>query len=111
MPAPSGQLPPPWAWWENEAPTTRDAGGPYQASSLVGLSGEPALGAPGVVLGFLQDMRDERIAKLVALTKLNWNHSRLDGREPITTLAARSIGTILRHVPRCPRGNRYPFYM
>src|SRR5215207_11126173 len=23
MPAPSGQIPPPWAWWENEAPTTR----------------------------------------------------------------------------------------
>jgi hypothetical protein len=25
MPAPSGQLPPPWAWWEIEAPTTRAA--------------------------------------------------------------------------------------
>ena len=25
MPAPSGQLPPPWAWWENEAPITRAA--------------------------------------------------------------------------------------
>jgi hypothetical protein len=25
MPAPSGQIPPPWAWWENEAPTTRAA--------------------------------------------------------------------------------------
>ena len=37
--------------------------------------------------------------ELLALTKLNWNHSRLDGREPITTLAARSIGTILRHIP------------
>jgi hypothetical protein len=22
---PSGQIPPPWAWWENEAPTTRAA--------------------------------------------------------------------------------------
>ena len=25
MPAPSGQIPPPWAWWENEAPTARAA--------------------------------------------------------------------------------------
>jgi len=68
MPAPSGQIPPPWARWENEAPATRVACGPCQASSLVGLawlSGEPALGAPGVVLGFLQDMRDERIAKFL----------------------------------------------
>jgi hypothetical protein len=32
------------------------------------------------------------------VTKLNWNNSRLDGREPITMRAARSIGTILRHV-------------
>jgi hypothetical protein len=66
MPAPSGQLPPPWARWENKAPATRQLAGPRQASTLVGLarlSGEPALGAPGLVLGFLQDMRDERIAK------------------------------------------------
>jgi hypothetical protein len=25
MPAPSGQIPPPWAWWENEAPIMRAA--------------------------------------------------------------------------------------
>jgi hypothetical protein len=42
--------------------------GPCQAISLVvlaRLSGEPTLGAPGVVLGFLQDMRHERIAKFL----------------------------------------------
>lgn len=50
--------------------------------------------------------------ELLALTKLNWNHSRLDGRDPITTLAARSIGSILRHVaPGAAIGNRYSFYM
>ena len=32
MPAPSGQIPPPWAWWENEAPTTRAAGRPGSGS-------------------------------------------------------------------------------
>src|SRR6266508_2077676 len=50
--------------------------------------------------------------ELLALTKLNWNHSRLDGHDPITTLAARSIGSILRHVePDGVVGNRYAFYM
>ena len=70
MPAPAGQIPPPWAWRENEAPAARAACGPSQAIGLVGLTvrlllGEPALGAPGIVLGFLQDVRDERIAKFL----------------------------------------------
>jgi hypothetical protein len=29
---PSGQIPPPWAWWENEAPTARVACSSLQAS-------------------------------------------------------------------------------
>jgi hypothetical protein len=33
MPAPSGQIPPPWARWENEAPTTRAARRPVPGSS------------------------------------------------------------------------------
>jgi hypothetical protein len=33
MPASSGQIPPPWAWWENEAPTAGAACGPRQASA------------------------------------------------------------------------------
>jgi len=50
--------------------------------------------------------------EVLALTKLDWNHSRLDGREPITTLAAKGIGSILKHVPPGgPVGNRYAFYM
>jgi hypothetical protein len=31
MPAPSGQIPPPWAWWESEAPATRAARSSSQA--------------------------------------------------------------------------------
>src|SRR5215211_6179049 len=34
MPAPPGQIPPPWAWWENEAPATRAARDPLQADSV-----------------------------------------------------------------------------
>ena len=33
MPAPSGQIPPPWAWWENETPATRAARRPVPGSS------------------------------------------------------------------------------
>src|SRR5829696_3406062 len=40
MPAPSGQIPPPWAWRENEAPTTRTARSPSQAALAWLPSGE-----------------------------------------------------------------------
>src|SRR5215211_605106 len=35
MPAPSGQIPPPGAWWENEAPAARAACRSSQAAVLV----------------------------------------------------------------------------
>ena len=35
MPAPSGQIPPPRAWWENEAPAARAACSSSQAAGLV----------------------------------------------------------------------------
>jgi hypothetical protein len=35
MPAPSGQIPPPWAWWENEAPAARAACSSFQAYDLM----------------------------------------------------------------------------
>jgi hypothetical protein len=55
---------------------------------------------------------EQHAREILALTKLNWNNSRLDGREPITMRAARSIGTILRHVDdNGTVGARYAFYM
>jgi hypothetical protein len=43
MPAPSGQIPPPWAWWENEAPTTRAADRPVPGRlQSLGCWGGPA---------------------------------------------------------------------
>ena len=45
MPAPSGQLPPPWARWENEAPTARAAGSSSQAQP----SGENQVHRAGIV--------------------------------------------------------------
>jgi hypothetical protein len=66
----------------------------------------------GIALDSPEFAPQRHASELLALTKLNWNHSRLDGRDPITTLAARSIGNILRHVPHgASIGNRYAFYM
>jgi hypothetical protein len=39
MPAPSGQIPPPWAWRENEAPAARAARGPSQATATTRRAG------------------------------------------------------------------------
>ncbi len=42
----------------------------------------------------------EQIAsEILALTKLNWNHSQLDGHLPITLHAAAKVKAMLRHVP------------
>lgn len=50
--------------------------------------------------------------ELLALTKMNWNATPLDGRLPITVRTARSVGDILRHVPEDQRPvGRYAFYM
>lgn len=66
----------------------------------------------GVFLEQSEQSAEQHGCEILALTKLNWNNSRLDGREPITLRAARSIGTILRHVPADgPVGGRYAFYM
>lgn len=39
------------------------------------------------------------VAETLALTKLNWNHSQLDGHLPITLHAAAKVKAILRHLP------------
>lgn len=48
----------------------------------------------------------------LALTKLNWNSSQLDGRLPITLTASRKVGAMLRHVPDgTTAARRYQHYM
>jgi hypothetical protein len=65
-----------------------------------------------ILLEQSEQSAEQHAREILALTKLNWNNSRLDGREPITMRAARSIGTILRHVPSDGAiGSRYAFYM
>lgn len=50
--------------------------------------------------------------ELLALTKMNWNQTQLDGRYPITLHTADRVGEILRHAPPQNRPqSRYAFYM
>ncbi|KAA0235916.1 MAG: hypothetical protein EDR02_01810 [Actinobacteria bacterium] len=55
---------------------------------------------------------EQLAAEILALTKLNWNHSQLDGHLPITLHAASKVKAILRHVPEAsvPAGP-YAHYM
>lgn len=55
---------------------------------------------------------DVLAAEVLALTKMNWNQTRLDGRIPITLRTARTVGNILRHhSPGAPVSGRYAHYM
>ena len=66
----------------------------------------------GIYLQQSEQPAEQHGSEILALTKLNWNNSRLDGRDPITIGAARRIGSILRHVPPDGAvGSRYAFYM
>jgi integrase len=47
MPAPSGQIPPPWARWENEAPTVRAACSSSQAQAVLSRSARLQSAVPG----------------------------------------------------------------
>ncbi|MER5531937.1 hypothetical protein ABT075_46410 [Streptomyces sp. NPDC002677] len=50
--------------------------------------------------------------ELLALTKMNWNQTQLDGRHPITLRTANQVGQILRHLgPHDRPQGRYAFYM
>lgn len=63
---------------------------------------------PGLIERPIEDIATE----ILALTKLNWNRARLDGKKPITLLTAERVGQILRHVPaHVTPAPRYANYM
>jgi hypothetical protein len=46
------------------------------------------------------DQSPDRICReILALTKLNWNNTRMDGKYPITILCARKVGEIMKYLP------------
>jgi hypothetical protein len=52
------------------------------------------------------------LREILALSKMNWNQTQFDGYEPITLLAARRVGPILRHLREGDRvAPRYSYYM
>jgi hypothetical protein len=59
------------------------------------------------------EVTPKQIAReLLALSKLNWNQTQFDGSEPITVVAARSVGDILKYVGEDERiAPRFSFYM
>lgn len=50
--------------------------------------------------------------EILALTKMNWNHTQFDAGDPITIEAARKVGRILKYVGNDGRvAPRYSYYM
>jgi len=53
--------------------------------------------------------------EVLALTKMNWNSTEFDMRDPVTMHAARRVGDIMKYVPlEAPAeqiARRYSFYM
>ena len=50
--------------------------------------------------------------EILALTKMNWNNTQFDNDEPITVMAARRVGNILKYVGENDLiQSRYSFYM
>ncbi|MDV6030669.1 MAG: hypothetical protein F9B45_11315 [Phycisphaera sp. RhM] len=55
---------------------------------------------------------ESHAAEILALTKMNWNDTQLDGSLPITLRAARQVGSILRYLgPKDDLPHDYSFYM
>ena len=51
-------------------------------------------------------------AEILALSKMNWNQSQLDGRLPITLSASKKVARILKNLPdEQPASSRYAMYM
>jgi hypothetical protein len=49
--------------------------------------------------------------EILSLTKMNWNNTQFDNRNPITIRAARGVGDILKYVEEGRGQSRYSYYM
>jgi hypothetical protein len=57
------------------------------------------------------DLRSAAI-DVLAMSKMNWNNTRLDERDPLTLRTASRVGAILKHVPQDAQiATRYAYYM
>lgn len=61
----------------------------------------PGLHVPRpLIFGCVQTEQTPRFIaeEILTLTKMNWNNTQLDGREPMTLTAARKVGSILKYI-------------
>ena len=63
---------------------------------------------PAMVEHSIETLAEE----ILALSKMNWNQSQLDGRLPITLSASKKVARILKNLPdEQPASSRYAMYM
>jgi hypothetical protein len=66
----------------------------------------------GIRVALAEHNVEQLSAEILALSKMNWNQSQLDGRLPITLRAAARVANVLKHVaPGGPVAPRYANYM
>lgn len=66
----------------------------------------------GVRVALAEHTAGTLAAEILALSKMNWNQSQLDGRLPITLRAAARVANVIKHVPPgLPVAPRYANYM
>lgn len=66
----------------------------------------------GIRLHSTEAAPEDLALEILALTKMNWNATQMDGRLPITIRTAEKVGEILRHLgPDDSPASRYAFYM
>lgn len=90
----------------------------YTRGSIPFFETYPGLYAPRAIeLRFdaIEQSPDALCREVLALTKMNWNNTQFDMREPITLRAARRVGDIMKYVsddvPADAIARRYSFYM
>lgn len=90
----------------------------YTRGSIPFFETYPGLYVPRALEVGLDDVEQSRellCQEILALTKMNWNSTEFDMRDPITLHAARRVGDILKYVPLDTPSNRiareYGFYM
>lgn len=90
----------------------------YTRGSVPFFETYPGLYVPQALVVQLDSTEESREAicrEILALTKMNWNNTQFDMREPVTLHAARRVGDILKYIPLDASSDqiarRYSFYM
>lgn len=83
--------------------TAESEGVLYTRGSVEWYSAYPGMYVPrpiGLRGAFLERDLREVAEEILALTKMNWNSTRFDGRVPVTLRTARQVADIIKHLPR-----------